>query len=35
MDLENGWTVAVLSNDEKADVSDLAEGILALFRAGD
>jgi len=33
LDLENGFTVAVLSNDEKAAVSDLAEGILALFLA--
>jgi CubicO group peptidase (beta-lactamase class C family) len=32
-DLENGLTVAVLSNDEKKDVSDLAEEILALFLA--
>ena len=31
LDLENGLTVAVLSNDEKTDVSDLAEEILALF----
>ncbi len=35
LDLENAWTVAVLSNDEKTDVSDLAEQILALFRARD
>jgi CubicO group peptidase (beta-lactamase class C family) len=33
LDLENGLTVAVLSNDEKADVSDLAEETLALFAA--
>jgi hypothetical protein len=33
LDLKNGLTVAVLSNDEKADVSDLAEEILALFRS--
>jgi CubicO group peptidase (beta-lactamase class C family) len=32
-DLENSLTVAVLSNDEKQDVSDLAEEILALFLA--
>jgi CubicO group peptidase (beta-lactamase class C family) len=31
LDLENGFTVAVLSNDENVAVSDLAEGILALF----
>ena len=31
LDLRNGFTVAVLSNDEKADVSALAEEILALF----
>ncbi len=31
LDLENGLTVAVLGNDEKTDVSDLAEEILALF----
>ena len=31
--IAEGLTVAVLSNDEKADVSDLAEGILALFAA--
>lgn len=31
LDLENGLTVAVLSNDDKADVSELAEEILALF----
>lgn len=35
LDLENGWTVAVLSNDEKTEVSELAEEILALFRDGD
>jgi len=33
LDLENGFTVAVLSNDEKAAVSDLAEEILAQFLA--
>jgi CubicO group peptidase (beta-lactamase class C family) len=33
--LANGLTVAVLSNDEKAAVSDLAEEILALFSDGD
>ncbi len=33
LDLENGLTVAVLSNNEKAAVSDLAEEILALFFA--
>jgi len=31
LDLENGLTVAVLSNDEKTAVSDLAEEILALL----
>lgn len=31
LDLEKGLTVAVLSNDEKIDVSELAEEILALF----
>lgn len=31
LDLKNGVTVAVLSNDEKADVGALAEDILALF----
>lgn len=31
LDLKDGLTVAVLSNDEKADVSDLAEEVLALF----
>jgi CubicO group peptidase (beta-lactamase class C family) len=31
LDLKRGLTVAVLSNDEKADVGDLAEEILALF----
>lgn len=31
LDLDHGFTVAVLSNDEKADVNDLAEEILALF----
>ena len=33
LDLEKGWTVAVLSNDEKTAVSDLAEEILALLLA--
>lgn len=33
MDLKHGLTVAVLSNDDKAAVSDLAEKILKLFRA--
>jgi CubicO group peptidase (beta-lactamase class C family) len=32
LDVENGFTVAVLSNDEKTAVSDLAEEILALFK---
>ena len=32
LDLEDGLTVAVLSNDEKADASDLAEEIAALFK---
>jgi len=32
LDLKNGLTVAVLSNDEKTAVSDLAEEIFALFR---
>jgi CubicO group peptidase (beta-lactamase class C family) len=32
LDLEKGFTVAVLSNDEKTAVSDLAEEILALFK---
>ena len=31
LDLEKGLTVAVLSNDEKTAVSDLAEELLALF----
>ena len=31
LDLEEGLTIAVLSNDEKTDVGDLAEEILALF----
>jgi CubicO group peptidase (beta-lactamase class C family) len=34
LDLTDGFTVAVLSNDEKADVSELAEDILALFVDG-
>ena len=33
LDLENGLTVAILSNDENTAVSDLAEEILALFTA--
>jgi CubicO group peptidase (beta-lactamase class C family) len=33
LEMENGLTVAVLSNDEKTAVSDLAEEILALFLA--
>lgn len=32
LDLREGFTIAVLSNDEKADVGDLAEEVLALFR---
>ena len=35
LDLEKGWTIAVLSNDEKAAVGDLAEEILALFVSDD
>jgi CubicO group peptidase (beta-lactamase class C family) len=31
LDLEEGWTVAVLSNDEKTEVGELAEEIRALF----
>jgi len=31
LDLEKGYTVAVLSNDEKTEVGHLAEKILALF----
>jgi CubicO group peptidase (beta-lactamase class C family) len=31
LDLEKGFTIAVLSNNENAAVSDLAEEILALF----
>jgi CubicO group peptidase (beta-lactamase class C family) len=31
LDLEEGLTVAILSNDEKTEVGDLAEEILALF----
>lgn len=31
LDLEKGFTVAVLSNDDNLDTSDLAEEILALF----
>ena len=31
LDLKDGLTVAVLSNDEKADVGDLAEEVRALF----
>ena len=34
LDLQGGFTVAVLSNDEKAEVGTLAEEILTLF-AGD
>jgi CubicO group peptidase (beta-lactamase class C family) len=34
LDLEKGFTVAVLSNDDNMDTSDLAEEILTLF-AGD
>jgi CubicO group peptidase (beta-lactamase class C family) len=33
LDLEKGFTVAVLSNDGNLDTSDLAEEILALLRA--
>jgi CubicO group peptidase (beta-lactamase class C family) len=33
LDQKHGLTVAVLSNDDKADVGDLAEEILALFVA--
>ena len=32
MDLENGLTVVVLSNDENADTFSLGESILAIFR---
>ena len=35
LDLEEGFTVAVLSNDENTDTSSLAEKILALFTTGD
>ena len=31
LDLKDGFTIAVLSNDEKADVGDLAEEIRNLF----
>ena len=31
LDLREGFTIAVLSNDEKADVGDLAEEVLTLF----
>src|SRR5947207_15654103 len=31
LDLDEGFTVAVLSNDENTDTSSLAEKILALF----
>ena len=34
-DLQKGFTVAVLSNDEKAEVGDLAEEILKLFASSD
>jgi CubicO group peptidase (beta-lactamase class C family) len=34
LDVKNGLTVAVLSNDEKADVGELAEDILSLFADG-
>jgi CubicO group peptidase (beta-lactamase class C family) len=35
LDLEEGLTVAVLSNDENTDTSSLAEEILALYRTSD
>jgi CubicO group peptidase (beta-lactamase class C family) len=35
LDLEEGLTVAVLSNDENTDASSLAEEILALYRTSD
>lgn len=35
LDLDEGWTVAVLSNEEKTAVGDLAEEILALFGSDD
>jgi CubicO group peptidase (beta-lactamase class C family) len=35
LDLDKGFTVAVLSNDENTEVSDLAEAILALFTTAD
>jgi CubicO group peptidase (beta-lactamase class C family) len=35
LELEKGFTVAVLSNDEKTDTSSLAEEILTLFMKGD
>ena len=35
LDLEQGFTVAVLSNDENTDTSSLAEKILALFAKND
>lgn len=35
LDLEKGFTVAVLSNDENTDTSTLAEKILALFLRSD
>ncbi len=33
LDLQEGFTIAVLSNDEKTAVGDLAEEILALFKS--
>jgi hypothetical protein len=33
--LEEGFTVAVLSNDENTDTSSLAEEILSLFVTSD
>ena len=35
LDLDDGFTVAVLSNDENTDTSTLAEKILALFTSND
>lgn len=35
LDLEKGFTVAVLSNDENTDTNSLAEEILALFMTSD
>ena len=35
LELEKGFTVAILSNDENANTSSLAEKILSLFMTSD